>query len=196
MVTGTDLLEAKHVGIRELREHLSKRLKGNKPLIVTEHGTPIKVILSYQEMLNLLEKFQNRQIPNTRTGGKVVKKRIEGERYLMNAQGDPEGVVLTVENYQKLLDGIDMDQTLNKHRAQRGKFEAWENRSLKPDDFGNAVSLIGKSVDFFLARHKNRSSISQNVAGIQKMQRMLSCLSEKKGTGKKYCLSPFSSETR
>lgn len=55
MTIETALLKAEHIGIRELREHLSERLKRNTPLIVTEHGTPKKVIFSYQDLLELID---------------------------------------------------------------------------------------------------------------------------------------------
>lgn len=55
MTLGTALLRAEHVGIRELREHLSRELKRDQPLIVTEHGTPKKVILSYHDLLELID---------------------------------------------------------------------------------------------------------------------------------------------
>lgn len=64
MKISTALLNAKHIGVRELREHLSKRLKDRKPLIVTEHGEPTKVILSYGDVLELVEildELQDRQ---------------------------------------------------------------------------------------------------------------------------------------
>lgn len=49
------VLNARYVGIRDLREHLSKRLKGSRVIVVTEHGTPTKVILSYQDVMELIE---------------------------------------------------------------------------------------------------------------------------------------------
>lgn len=55
MTVASALLHAKYVGIRDLREHLSKRLKGNKAIVVTEHGTPTKVILSYKDVIDLIE---------------------------------------------------------------------------------------------------------------------------------------------
>ena len=55
------LLNAKHIGVRDLREHLSKRLKGKKAIVVTEHGTPTKVILSYQDIVELIEVFDELQ---------------------------------------------------------------------------------------------------------------------------------------
>ena len=55
MTVATALLHAKYIGVRELREHLSKRLKGSQVIVVTEHGTPTKVILSYHDVIELIE---------------------------------------------------------------------------------------------------------------------------------------------
>ena len=55
MTVAAALLNAKYVGVRDLREHLSKQLKGSKVIVVTEHGTPTKVILSYQDVVELIE---------------------------------------------------------------------------------------------------------------------------------------------
>lgn len=50
-----DILKAPHVGVRDLKEKLSKYLKDERPLIVTERGTPKKVIVPYDEMIEVLE---------------------------------------------------------------------------------------------------------------------------------------------
>ena len=55
MSIATDLLKAHHIGIRDLKEHLSKYFKMTEPLIVTDRGTPVKVIFSYTDMLELLD---------------------------------------------------------------------------------------------------------------------------------------------
>ena len=82
MTVTTALLGAKHVGIRELREHLSKRLKGDKPIIDTDHGTPTKVIFSYQGMLELIEildELQDRGVlDNVREGREAIKHGAKG----------------------------------------------------------------------------------------------------------------------
>jgi len=49
-------------------------------------------------MLNLLEKFQSRQMPDAQTGKKGVTKTRGGERYLMNAQGDPVSGFLSISS--------------------------------------------------------------------------------------------------
>ena len=63
MMMSTVLMKASHVGVRELRIHLSSRLKSKNPLVVTEHGTPTKVIISYQDMVDLVEILDELQDP-------------------------------------------------------------------------------------------------------------------------------------
>lgn len=76
------LLRAKHIGVRDLREHLSKRLKGKKAIIITEHGTPTKVILSYEdvvELIEVLDEFQDKAaIQAVQEGRKEIKRGAEG----------------------------------------------------------------------------------------------------------------------
>lgn len=55
MSIATDILKSHHIGIRDLKEHLSKLLKTNEPLVVTDRGTPINVILPYSDMLELMD---------------------------------------------------------------------------------------------------------------------------------------------
>jgi len=82
MTVATALLHARHVGVRELKEHLSQRLKGNKPIIVTEHGTPTRVILSYQDVLELIEILDELQDHGTllavQEGRRAIKKGAKG----------------------------------------------------------------------------------------------------------------------
>ena len=55
MKIAMNLLKADHVGVRELKTNLSRRLKTDRPLVVTDHNQPVKVILSYNDMLDLLD---------------------------------------------------------------------------------------------------------------------------------------------
>ncbi len=55
MSISSSMMKARHIGVRELRLHLSKRLKSKNPLVITEHGTPTKVIVSYDDMLDLVD---------------------------------------------------------------------------------------------------------------------------------------------
>jgi len=61
MGIATDLLHAPHVGIRDLKENLSRFLKTKKPFVVTDNGTPVDVIVPYAEMLELLDLFDEIQ---------------------------------------------------------------------------------------------------------------------------------------
>ena len=82
MTVVTALLNARHIGVRDLREHLSKRLKEKKAIVVTEHGTPTKVILSYQdivELIEVLDELQDRAaIQAVRQGREKIKVGAEG----------------------------------------------------------------------------------------------------------------------
>lgn len=82
MTVATALLNAKYIGIRELREHLSKRLKGSKAIVVTEHGTPTRVILSYQDVVELIEILDElgdqAAIQAVQEGRKAIKGGTEG----------------------------------------------------------------------------------------------------------------------
>ncbi len=55
MKLAINLLKAPHIGIRDLKGHLSEFLKKEKPVVVTDRGQPINVILPYEEMLELLD---------------------------------------------------------------------------------------------------------------------------------------------
>ena len=59
------LLKAPHVGIRDLKEHLSEFLKKGKPVIVTDHGSPANVIVPYEEMIELLDILDEMQDKET-----------------------------------------------------------------------------------------------------------------------------------
>ena len=50
----TNLLKAHHIGIRDLKEHLSTKSL-NKFLVITDRGTPVSVNLPYSDMLELTD---------------------------------------------------------------------------------------------------------------------------------------------
>jgi len=64
-----DLLKSEHIGVRELRDHLCEILNDphNKeiPLVVTERGTPVKVIMPYSKMVELIELMDELDDSNT-----------------------------------------------------------------------------------------------------------------------------------
>lgn len=47
--------EGKYVGVRELRTNLAKVLKSRQAYFVTDHGKPVKAMVPYEVLLELLE---------------------------------------------------------------------------------------------------------------------------------------------
>ena len=54
-----ELLKAEHVGIRELKARLSEYVHGKPPVIATDRGRPLKVLLGYREIIGLLEMIKD-----------------------------------------------------------------------------------------------------------------------------------------
>ena len=65
MQIAMNLLKADHIGVRDLKTNLSKRLKNHRPLVVTDHSQPVKVILDYADMLDLLDMLDELSDPRT-----------------------------------------------------------------------------------------------------------------------------------
>lgn len=77
----SDLLKAHRVGVRELKEHLSKKFL-KKPLIITSRGNPISVNLPYQdviELVDILDEVSDAETVETvQEGRKAIKKGKKG----------------------------------------------------------------------------------------------------------------------
>lgn len=77
-----NLLKAPHVGVRDLKENLSRFLRGKAPLVITDHGQPVDVILPYADMMNLVEIIDEITDPRTTKtvleGKKAVKAGAKG----------------------------------------------------------------------------------------------------------------------
>ena len=77
----TDLLKAQHIGIRDLKEHLSTRVL-NEPLVITDRGTPVSVNLPYSDMLELVDILDELSDPGIvetiLEGKKAIKEGTEG----------------------------------------------------------------------------------------------------------------------
>ncbi len=77
-----DILKAEHVGARVFRNRLFEFLKGNEPLVITEHGQPVRVVLNYEEILDLLDMLDELSDPETvkavREGRKAITKGAKG----------------------------------------------------------------------------------------------------------------------
>ena len=82
MKLAIDFLKAPHIGIRELKEGLSSFLKKSEPVIVTDRGLPVNVILPYNEMIELLDiidELQDKEtLQSVAEGRRAVKKGEEG----------------------------------------------------------------------------------------------------------------------
>lgn len=55
------LLKAKHIGARECRLRMSEILTKGESRIITVNGEPMKVLVSYNEMVDLLAEFAKQQ---------------------------------------------------------------------------------------------------------------------------------------
>jgi prevent-host-death family protein len=57
------LLKARHVGVRELKEHLSGLLKDGHPIVATDRGTPTHFVVPYDEMIEIVEMLEELSDP-------------------------------------------------------------------------------------------------------------------------------------
>jgi len=55
MTLASILLKAPHIGIRQFKARLSRFLKSRSPLIITEHGAPVEVVIPYAEALEMVD---------------------------------------------------------------------------------------------------------------------------------------------
>lgn len=98
MTLATALLRAPHIGVRDLKAHLSEKLRTHTPLIITDHGEPKQVIIPYQEIVELVEILEEVRNPEL---VKVVK---------LSRKALREGV-----------EGIPVEASFKKIRASRNK---------------------------------------------------------------------------
>jgi PHD/YefM family antitoxin component YafN of YafNO toxin-antitoxin module len=62
MTSATDILKAPHVGIKEFRNRItSKSIRKDKALVLTDHGAPMKVVIDYDELIDLIERLEDLQ---------------------------------------------------------------------------------------------------------------------------------------
>jgi hypothetical protein len=50
--------DGRHIGVRELRENLARVLRSPQTYFVTDHGKPVRAVLSYPVLLELLEMIE------------------------------------------------------------------------------------------------------------------------------------------
>ena len=58
MTLATALLKAPHIGVRDLKAHLSERLKSRRPLVVTDRGEPKQVLMPYDDIVEFAEMLE------------------------------------------------------------------------------------------------------------------------------------------
>jgi prevent-host-death family protein len=62
------------MGVKDLRVRLAETLRKDDPLIVTQHGHPSKVIISYEDMLEIVDILDEMQDSDT------IKTILEGKQ--------------------------------------------------------------------------------------------------------------------
>ena len=82
MTLATILLKAPHIGIRQFKTSLSRFLKGGNPLIITERGVPVEVVIPYAEaieMVDLIDEATDLEtLKAVAEGRKAIKAKKEG----------------------------------------------------------------------------------------------------------------------
>ncbi len=81
MSIATDLLKANHIGIRNIKEHLSTRLLKDI-LVITDRGTPVSVNLPYSDVLELADIMDEltdlETVATIREGRKAIQEGAKG----------------------------------------------------------------------------------------------------------------------
>lgn len=81
MSIAIDLLKTQHIGIRDLKEHLSTKVL-DEPIVITDRGTPVSVNLPYSDMLELIdildELSDSETIKTVLEGREAIKEGVEG----------------------------------------------------------------------------------------------------------------------
>lgn len=76
MSIALNFLKAERIGARALRNRLSDFLQGNDPLVITEHGKPVRIMLNYEDILEILDIVDELSDPETietvRKGKKAI----------------------------------------------------------------------------------------------------------------------------
>jgi prevent-host-death family protein len=82
MNIATEILKSEHVGIRELKKHLSEYINEEKLIVVTKRGKPVEVLLPYEDLLELTDIIDELSDPDAlqlvSEGRKAIKKGNKG----------------------------------------------------------------------------------------------------------------------
>ncbi|GEM_PF-619089 len=60
-----DLLRSKHIGAKLFRSRLFHYLKADDSLVITERGEPVRVMINYDKMLDLIDMMDELSDPVT-----------------------------------------------------------------------------------------------------------------------------------
>lgn len=81
MKLAIDILKAHHIGIRDLKEHLSRNFL-NEILVITDRGNPISVNVPYSDLLELIdildELSDSDTIETIQEGRKAIQTGVKG----------------------------------------------------------------------------------------------------------------------
>ena len=58
-----ELLRARHVGVRDLKDRLSAHLRTGKPIVATDRGTPTHILIPYRDVIELVEMLEEAADP-------------------------------------------------------------------------------------------------------------------------------------
>ncbi len=82
MTVARALLNAKSIGVRRLKNNLSRFINKNELFIVTEYGTPEGVYVPYEEMMEIvdvLDELQDKEtVEAVAEGRKAIKAKQKG----------------------------------------------------------------------------------------------------------------------
>ena len=61
----SDITRAGHIGVKDLRDHAPKYMRDNQVYLVTRHGRPVKFLVPYEEMAELVDILDELSDPET-----------------------------------------------------------------------------------------------------------------------------------
>lgn len=83
-----ELLKAKHVGIRELKDNLSRYLHSKEPIVATDHSQPLKAVVDYDDLVAMMELVKDL------TDERLMKSLGRGVKAMGKGGGTPAGPAL------------------------------------------------------------------------------------------------------
>jgi len=97
MTLASILLKAPHIGVRQFKASLSRFLRSRNPLIITERGVPVDVVIPYAEAIEMVD------LIDEATDSETIKAVQEGRNAI-----------------EKGAKGVPLERLLKKIRKERG----------------------------------------------------------------------------